>query len=253
MTSIGKIGSAYCDFLFGSSADAMVSRVIDSCKNYKYYKYGLPESIYHGIKQGCKDSYNHTRKNGGFFTSMWGNIKDIKTEWNKAKIPNASLFKNMKTCFPKIIKPLGKAAPAVLAIIGLATELPNIWRATKEDGILSGLKETGKTAIKLTFGALCGGFGTKLVPVIGSTYGFMLGNVIGDQVGSFLGSNAGEFVSLKAMGDSYTAKHKKLEKLKQKQEELEKQRQEQEQLKQKQLEYEKYRQLAILQNINKSA
>ena len=253
MTSIGKIGSAYCDFLFGSSADVMVNSLIASCKNHKYYRYGMPESIYQGIKLGCKNSYNHTQRNGGFFSSMWENIKEVKTEWNKAKIPNASFLKNAKHCIPKIIKPLGKAAPAILAIAGLVTELPNIWRATKEDGILSGLKELGKTTLKLTFGAFCGGFGTKLVPVIGSTYGFMVGNVIGDQVGSFIGSNAGEFLSLKAMGGSYTTKHEKLEKLKTQQEQIKKQKQEQEFLKQKQLEYDTYKQLAILQNINKSA
>ena len=252
MVSIGKIGSAYCDFLFGSSADAMVTRVIDTCKYRKDCNYGLMKSLYQGTKQGCKDAYTHTQRNGGFFSSMWENLKDVKSEWQKAKIPNASFSKNFIYKCSKIIKPLGKAAPAILAMIGLASELPNIWRATKEEGLLAGVKETGKTALKLTFGALCGGFGTKLVPVIGSTYGFMVGNLIGDQVGSFIGSNAGEFLTLKAMGGSYTAKHEKLEKLKEKQAEIEKQKQEQEILKAKQQEYEKYRQLAILKNVNNS-
>ena len=214
MVNINSIGSAYCDFVFGSSADAMVNSIVNSYKTRHAFNYGTLESIYNGTKQGFVASYNHTKQNGGFFTSMWKNLQDIPKEWSSIKLTKSNIFEGLYKKSFRALKPLGKAVPALFAIYGFAKEFPNIIRATKEEGLIQGGKEFLKTMLKLTFGAFCGGLGTRLMPVVGSTYGFFLGNMIGDQVGSFLGSNAGEYLSSKATGGTYSEKQKKLEKLK---------------------------------------
>lgn len=209
MTSIRTIGSAYCDFVFGSSAGSMAETITRYTKNGNYFRYGIPESIYRGSVQGIKNSYNYTKNNGGFFTSMWKNLQAVPKEWNKAKIVGASGSKNFFRQSYGALKAFGKAAPALFAIYGFATELPNIYRATRYGGVMCGLKEFGKTMTKLTFGALVGAFGGMLLPVIGNTYGFALGNLIGEEVGNYVGGEIGEFISGKAMGGTYTANHKK--------------------------------------------
>lgn len=208
MTSIRTVGSAYCDFVFGSSAGAMAESITRYAKNGNCFRYGLPEGIYRGAVQGAKDSYNFTKTNGGFFTSMWKNLQAVPKEWSKAKVVGASGSKNFFRQSFGALKALGKAAPALFAIYGFATELPNLYRATRYGGVMCGLKEFGKTMTKLTFGALVGAFGGMLLPVIGNTYGFALGNAIGEEVGNYVGGEIGEFLSGKAMGGTYTTNHK---------------------------------------------
>lgn len=209
MTSIRTVGSAYCDFVFGSSAGAMAESITKYAKNGNCFRYGLPEGLYRGTVQGAKDSYNFTKTNGGFFTSMWKNLQAVPKEWSKAKIVGASTSKNFTRQSFAAMKAFGKAVPALFAIYGLATELPNLYRATRYGGLMCGLKEFGKTMTKLTFGALVGAFGGMLLPIIGNTYGFALGNFIGDQIGNYIGGELGGWVSSKAMGGTYTAQHKK--------------------------------------------
>ena len=91
-------------------------------------------------------------------------------------------------------KSLGRiAGPALL----IGFELPNIIRATKDEGLLSGLKETGKAAAKI--GGFVGGaaIGQALIPIP------IVGGLIGGLIGDLLAS--------KVVGKSYTQKKEERE------------------------------------------
>ena len=72
--------------------------------------------------------------------------------------------------------------PALFAFLTIAGEIPNAYKATKEQGIGQGLKEVGKTAVRLTTGALFGAIGSAILPIGGSIVGWMVGDWIGSKI-----------------------------------------------------------------------
>ena len=64
----------------------------------------------------------------------------------------------------------------------LAFELPNIFKATKDGGIIQGAAETGKSAVRIAAGIACGAIGTAILGVGGSIAGFIIGDMLGKLV-----------------------------------------------------------------------
>ncbi len=96
-----------------------------------------------------------------------------------------------------VAKGFGKAMPFIGTGLIVASEIPNIWTAVKEKGLIEGVKETGKATAKLAGGAAGAAAGAAIGSVV---------PVVGTAIGSIVGWFAGEWLTSKAVGKSYTEK-----------------------------------------------
>ncbi len=149
-------------------------------------------------------------KGNGRFTKFGKQIADsfIKAE---KKTAGNSFFKDMKkliTDYPADLKNAWKGASGLkekakaiwdvsksrgpLLGYGLLVgfEVPNILKATTEDGVVTGAVETTKSTARLAGASLGAAIGTALVPGIGSILGWI----------------GGEYLTSKIVGKSYTDK-----------------------------------------------
>ncbi len=131
---------------------------------------------------------------GGFFKAALKSVKNIprtlavytKRGSRLAKAAGKSgIWGGIKGFF----KGVGKKMPLIGNILLVASYVPNIITATKEQGIGAGVKETLKSAAGLGGAA------------IGAAVGGLLG-----PVGSLVGFVAGEWLTSKIVGKSYTEK-----------------------------------------------
>lgn len=176
---IGSIGGSYLNFTLGTGNEDIANMIIHQVRNRKSNGQNYLTALYTGTKKGIGYSHKKSIKNGGFLKSLKKGFGEIPNGW-----------KNGKGFIGKpwgAIKGLGKAMPALFAFITIASEIPNVYKAVKEKGIVQGLKETGKTAARLTTGALFAALGTAIlspIPVVGSIAGGMLGYSLGDWLAS---------------------------------------------------------------------
>ena len=90
-----------------------------------------------------------------------------------------------------VLKPLCKM-PVIASLVTLGYETyANIYPAFKEQGFWAGLKETGKSCIKIAAGAALGAVGAAC----------------GGAIGGIAGYVAGEWIANKIMGPSYSETH----------------------------------------------
>ena len=176
---IGSIGGSYLNFTLGTGNEDIANMITRQVRNRKVNGQNYLTALYKGTKKGIVYSHKKSIKNGGFLKSLKKGFGEIPNGW-----------KNGKGFFGKplgAIKGIGKAMPALFAFITIASEIPNVYKAVKEKGIVQGLKETGKTAARLTTGALFAALGTAIlspIPVVGSIAGGMLGYSLGDWLAS---------------------------------------------------------------------
>lgn len=126
---------------------------------------------------------------GGFFKRVTTNLGRIpsltKAGARAAKIAGKNQFLGgLKGLF----KGLGKNMPFIAAASTILFELPNIWTATKEQGIGQGVKEIAKAGTRLAGGAAGAAIGSAICPGIGTIVGWM----------------AGEWLTSKVVGKTYT-------------------------------------------------
>lgn len=154
-------------------------------------------SLYTKAKAGFlaleKDINNKKLAEGGFFKRLFNNLKSTpkdlkiatKEGYNAAKLAGKSkIWGGTKGFF----KGVAKKMPLIGAILTVAFELPNIWTATKEQGVGQGIKEVGKAGCRLAGGAVGAAIGSAICPGIGSLVGWI----------------AGEWLTSKIVGKSYT-------------------------------------------------
>ena len=176
---IGSIGGSYLNFTLGTGNEDIAAMITRQVRNRKSNGQNYLTSLYTGTKKGIGYSHKKSIKNGGFLKSLKKGFGEIPNGWKKGK---GFIGKPWGA-----IKGLGKAMPALFAFITIASEIPNVYKAVKEKGIVQGLKETGKTAARLTTGALFAALGTAIlspIPVVGSIAGGMLGYSLGDWLAS---------------------------------------------------------------------
>lgn len=207
--TIKQIGNTYANFTLGVGKDSVFAETLQTTmKN-------------HGTKNLSKQVVNAYRKSNmgeGFFKSIkdaftpknmkeeWGTIQNevVQNGVNKAikKGLGEAAIDAAKAAKPSIFKSAGKFLWKKMPLIGnalfLIQELPNIVNSftDKEDGggIVTGVGEAGKTAIKtaaFALGSMLGG----LVPIPGVNF------VTGMVGGMLLGT-----VADKLLGKSFTEK-----------------------------------------------
>ena len=177
---VTRIAKAAPDAIFGASSD-IAGSAMRATKG----------SVWTKAKAGFK-AVEDLQKNGSFFTRITSNLKFIPELTKKyaraaritGKGPIASFFAGTKGFF----KGLGKNIPFLTALPMVLFELPNIWKATKEQGIGQGVAEVLKTGARLGGGAIGGAIGSALLPGFGSLIGWL----------------AGEWITKKIVGSSYT-------------------------------------------------
>ena len=171
---IGSIGSTYFNFILGTGSEEIGKRIKDTIKYRKNHNLSYTNALATGFSRGVKKSHYLSQRRGGFFKSLANGFKAIPDGWKAGK-----------GFFGKpwgAIKGVGKAMPALFAFLTIAGEIPNAYKATKEQGIGQGLKEVGKTAVRLTTGALFGAIGSAILPVGGSIVGWMVGDWLGSKI-----------------------------------------------------------------------
>lgn len=171
---IGNIGGSYFNFILGTGTEDVAKMIKHQVKNRKANGQNYVKALYTGTKKGIGFSHGKQVKAGGYLKSLKNGFSAIPNGW-----------KSGKGIFGKpwgAIKGLGKAMPAVFGFLTILGEVPNIYKATKEKGFVQGLKETGKTAARLTTGALFAAVGSAICPVVGSFAGWMIGDFIASKI-----------------------------------------------------------------------
>ncbi len=171
---IGSIGSTYFNFILGTGSEDVGKMLKHRIKNRKAHGESYGRALYDGTKRGIKFSHAKQMKAGGFWKNLGKSFCAFPAEIKKGK----GFFGKIKGG----IKGVGKTMPALFAFLTLAGEIPNAYKATKEKGIGQGVKEIGKTAVRLTTGALFGAIGSAILPVGGSIVGWMVGDWIGSKL-----------------------------------------------------------------------
>ena len=179
IASIAKTGLNYAGRLIFD--DRFATKVTSSLKNSaSYYKragkgrfYRFDDQIGRAFKNA--DKYTANKK-------IFQSLKDSLTSYGR---DTANLWKGKGKLLSKLsgtFKGLFKRAPLIGTVLMLAFELPNIFKATKDGGIIQGAAETGKSAVRIAAGIACGAIGTAILGVGGSIAGFIIGDMLGKPV-----------------------------------------------------------------------
>ena len=177
-------------FIFGTEAELMGETLRNSYKaqGFKQFRKQVGDAF---IK-GTENHENAVKKNNGFFRKMWNDITsiipDTKQGWKEAGLlatsANKSTGSKLWSQIKSVGKTFGKRMPLIGAALTLAFELPNIAKATWNEGLLSGAGETAKTGVRLGIGAIGGAIGSAIIPI--PLLGSVVGYAVGDMIGKFI-------------------------------------------------------------------
>ena len=128
---IGSIGGSYLNFTLGTGNEDIANMITHQVRNRKAHGQNYLKALYTGTKKGIAYSHKKSIKNGGFLKSLKKGFGEIPNGWKKGK---GFIGKPWGA-----IKGLGKAMPALFAFITIASEIPNVYKAVKEKGVVRGM------------------------------------------------------------------------------------------------------------------
>lgn len=144
-----------------------------------------------GFKNAGKAAEKHSARqiaqHGSFWKATKASLKDFfpslgrawKAGGTAAKAAGKSgLLGSIKGLF----KGIGKKMPLIGSALLVAFELPNIIKATKNEGIAQGACEAGKACARLGGGALGGAIGAAVLGPIGGILGWCVGEWLTGKV-----------------------------------------------------------------------
>lgn len=177
-------------FVLGTQSEYMGEVLRNSKKVNKWSN--MHKQIGDAFVKGVEAHEAAVVKNGGFFKNMWHDLTsifpDVKSSWKSAgwmaDAKKASGLSKFWQQFKSLGKVFGKRMPLIGAVMTLAFELPNIAKASWNEGLLTGAGEAGKTAVRLSTGAIGGAIGSALIPVpfLGAMAGYIAGDFIGQLI-----------------------------------------------------------------------
>ena len=191
-------GRSYGELVFGTGYDKLTNSVTAALKNRGANGQSYLGAVKNGVKDGFVSMHDYnvaqSAANGGFFKNMWYQLKTTPSVINAERKTAAQLAKAAgKNTFwagtKGFFKGVGKKMPLIGGVIACLSEIPNIWGATKEQGLWAGAKETVKSGTRLGAGMAGGAIGAALlspIPVVGSLVGGILGYMLGDKLASFV-------------------------------------------------------------------
>ena len=191
VNSTWKYLKMYPEFVLGTGYDAFSNRFkaswqVDKNNNLPFkkrfgraFKAGTDAAVKHNDRLLAQNEGSFWKATKNSITSIW---PDLKTNWTSAGEAAKAAGKSAGWAkFKSIGKVLGKRMPLIGAVMTLAFELPNIIKATANEGVLTGAGETAKTGVRLGISTLCGALTQALIPVpfLGGMVGFVAGDILG--------------------------------------------------------------------------
>lgn len=185
INGLKRVAKVLPDLVLGNGAETAGEAIRTTIKN--------KGSIFTAAKDGIK-AVETAGKGLSFWARMTKNIGMIKSMPIEA-VKNAGaagkgIFGKAWAGIKGFGKGIGKNMPLIGALMTIAFEIPNVVKATKEQGIGQGVKEVGKAAARLCGGGLGAAVGSAFFPPIGTIVGWMVG----------------EWAVSKVVGKSYTEK-----------------------------------------------
>lgn len=189
----------YGTTVFGTGQEAMGAAYKKALTTKNPLKGQFYKDIWSGTKEAGRAAEAHAAKEAAKHGSFWKSTKNsIKTfpkkiaqgwkvgGYKAAKAGNIKAFGNIKGAFSAI----GKKMPLIGSLMLVAFELPNIIKATANEGIVQGGAEVVKAGARIG--------GATLVAALGTAIGGPIGGIVGFMVGDWLTS--------KIVGKSYSEK-----------------------------------------------
>ena len=212
---IQRAGRIYPDFVMGTGNEAFTQVMRSTIKNRAANGQTYMQSVWSGIKDGARAAERHNnilnKQQGGFWKSTWHALKTtpkkIAQGWRVGgkladRAGKTGLSKTWSQ-FKGSLSGIGKRMPLIFSLMFVLPELPNIFSAFKDKGLVGGVAETGKTALRLGAGMTAAAIGQALIPIP------ILGGIVGYMAGDWLMS--------KFTGKSHSEKKAELEEAQQQQ------------------------------------
>lgn len=180
-----RAGNMYADFVFGTGNNAFSKAMKETIKNRATSGDSYFRAIGNGFKNGIhaaeKNNALMKSKSGGFWKNMGKNLKEffpqIGRGWKIGGQRAASLGKNVTWGkFKGALKGAGTKMPLIGSLLLVAFEIPNIFKATKNEGLVSGAAEAVKAGARIGGATLGAAIGTACLGPIGGIAGWMLGD-----------------------------------------------------------------------------
>ena len=187
---VKRAGKLYPDFVLGTGNEKFTKAMRETINNRKLNNQSYFESVWSGIKNGTLKAEQHNalmqKRYGGFWQSTWAALKTFPDEVAQGWRAGGKLAdKAGKTGLSKFwaqfkgsMSGIGKRMPLIGTLLIGITELPNIFSAFKDEGLIGGIKETAKAGLRLGAGMAGAAIGQALIPipVVGSLVGYAVGD-----------------------------------------------------------------------------
>ena len=181
ISKIGRVIKVLPDLVLGNGAETAGQAIRTTIKN----KGSIFQAAKEGIKATEKLSVAASGAKIGFFTRVTSNIGRIST-LTKAGIraggAKAGFFGKILGGTKGFFKGLGKNMPLIGALMTIAFEIPNVIKASKEQGIGQGVKEVAKAGARLAGGGIGAAIGSAICPGFGTCIGWMVGEWLTGKV-----------------------------------------------------------------------
>lgn len=175
---IGRIASNVGHLIFNPKYLDVATNTLKASKKAQGF------SNFHKQVGNCFMKAEGACKNTSFWKELLNSAKSLPKELSSAWKGGTGIWGKCKGVFGK----LGKNMPLIGAVLQIAFELPNIYSAFKDKGLWGGLKEVGKSTVKL-----CGFMG-----------GMVIGGALGGTIGGLVGGMAGDWLVSKLVGKSHS-------------------------------------------------
>lgn len=180
-----RAAKLYPEFVAGTANDAMASAMKYRIKNrpageswFKAAKSGFKEGVHAAEKHNQRML---SRNNGSVWQALKSNIKSIPTQiskgWTNGRLQAAAKGKYKWLGGLKgAMKGIGTRMPLIGTLLLAVTSLPDIFKATANEGIASGAAEVVKVGARVGGGTLGAAIGTALLGPIGGIAGYAIGD-----------------------------------------------------------------------------
>ena len=180
LSGVKRVVKVLPDLVLGNGAEVAGKAIKTTIKN----KGSIFQAAKEGIKATEKLSVAASGAKIGFFTRITSNIGSIaKLTKAGAKLgAKKGIFASIVGGTKGFFKGLGKNMPLIGALMTIAFEIPNVVKASKEQGIGQGIKEVAKAGARLAGGGIGAAFGSAICPGIGTCIGWMVGEWLTSKV-----------------------------------------------------------------------
>ena len=204
-----RAGKLYPDFALGTCHQIFTQAMRSTIRNRNANGQSYMESVWSGIKKGTQEAEKHNKqmaqKHGGFWKGTWASLKSFPAKVAQGWRVGGQLadkagkkgFSKFWSQFKGSMSGMGKRMPLIGTLMIAVTELPNIFSAFNDKGIVGGIAETGKSGLRLGAGMAGAAIGQAIIPI--------------PIVGGIIGYMAGDWLMSKFTGKSHSEKKAEME------------------------------------------